>query len=66
MVSDLRNFILCADLYTAQNVQIVSDKEENDGNGISLVMESDSLEEDTEEVYFKAEEWGEETMDADL
>lgn len=43
-----------------------SEDEEDSFQGIDFVMDSDSLAEEIEEIYFKAEEWGEETMDADL
>ncbi len=34
--------------------------------GISFNLESDSLVEEVEEVYFEAKEWDEEKMNADL
>lgn len=34
--------------------------------GISFNLESDSLVEEVEEIYFEAKEWDEEEMDADL
>lgn len=43
-----------------------SEENENDELGISLNFDSDSLEEEIEEIYFNAEEWGEEGMDVDL
>lgn len=41
--------------------------EDNDPvSGFSLNLESDSLEEEIEELYFEAKEWEEEEMDVDL
>ncbi len=34
--------------------------------GISFNLESDSLVEEVEEIYFEAKDWDEEEMDADL
>lgn len=41
-------------------------EEEDDEAGISFVMESDSLEDEIEEIYFEASDWDEEGMDVDL
>lgn len=38
----------------------------DDKSGISFEMESDSLKEDIEDVYFHAKEWGEERINVDL
>ena len=38
----------------------------DDKSGISFKMESDSLEEDIEDVYFNAKEWEEDEMNVDL
>lgn len=38
----------------------------DDEEGISLELESDSLEEQVEEIHFKAKDWEEEAMNADL
>ena len=35
-------------------------------SGISFELESDSLTEEIEDIYFHAEEWEEESMDSDL
>lgn len=44
----------------------LNEEVDNEESGISFDMESDEMDEDVEELYFDAEEWGEERMDVDL
>lgn len=58
---------------SCEKMEITRSMEENNEtesmyyeSGISFDMESDSLEEDVEEVHFTAREWGEEGVNVDL
>lgn len=45
---------------------IMEESKLEDKSGISFDMESDSLKEDIEDVYFHSNEWEEDGMDVDL
>ena len=44
----------------------VSEEVDDNGVGVAFKMDSDSLEDEIEEIYFEASEWDEEDMNADL
>lgn len=44
----------------------VSEEVDDNGVGVAFEMDSDSLEDEIEEIYFEASEWDEEEMNADL
>lgn len=48
------------------NVMAEDSTKIEDKSGISFVLDSDSLEDEIENVYFNASEWEEEKMNADL
>lgn len=44
----------------------IAEEESNPEAGLTFSMDNDSLEEETEEIWLRAENWGEENMGVDL